>query len=213
MVLTKGDVTGGDPVLVRMHALNPLEDVLGIGPTGRRRTATRDGDHRRRGPRRGVPVLRDAADEADAAEDDDAPAHHRQTGLGAQILPRSGCTQLEPADRQSPTPQDRRARRLRPDHRRHPPDQRRRRMMAESESDDGLPRPEFDEPVEAADRGGAVLPATSPTTCCAGARAEIEAGGRHLEIWSRCPARWSCRQPSAWPAGCAISTATSRLAA
>ena len=29
-VLTKGDIAGGEPVLVRMHALDPLSDVLGI---------------------------------------------------------------------------------------------------------------------------------------------------------------------------------------
>jgi 3,4-dihydroxy 2-butanone 4-phosphate synthase / GTP cyclohydrolase II len=32
VVLTKGDLSGPAPVLVRMHALDPLEDVLGIGP-------------------------------------------------------------------------------------------------------------------------------------------------------------------------------------
>jgi 3,4-dihydroxy 2-butanone 4-phosphate synthase / GTP cyclohydrolase II len=31
VVLIKGDITTPEPVLVRMHALNPLEDVLGIG--------------------------------------------------------------------------------------------------------------------------------------------------------------------------------------
>src|SRR5574343_388990 len=31
VVLSKGDLTGDEPVLVRVHALNPLEDVLGIG--------------------------------------------------------------------------------------------------------------------------------------------------------------------------------------
>ncbi|MEJ2017904.1 MAG: 3,4-dihydroxy-2-butanone-4-phosphate synthase, partial [Maritimibacter sp.] len=33
IVLTKGDLTSDDPVLVRMHSLNPLEDALGIGPS------------------------------------------------------------------------------------------------------------------------------------------------------------------------------------
>jgi len=35
IALVKGDVTGGQPVLVRMHALNVLEDVLGESNKGR----------------------------------------------------------------------------------------------------------------------------------------------------------------------------------
>ena len=31
VVLTKGDLSGEAPVLARVHTLNPLEDVLGIG--------------------------------------------------------------------------------------------------------------------------------------------------------------------------------------
>ena len=34
VVLTKGDLTTADPVLVRVHSLNPLEDVLGVGGAG-----------------------------------------------------------------------------------------------------------------------------------------------------------------------------------
>ena len=33
--LTKGDIKSGDPVLVRMHALDPMLDILGVGPFGR----------------------------------------------------------------------------------------------------------------------------------------------------------------------------------
>lgn len=35
VVLVKGDITGDDPVWVRMHALNVLDDVLGDGQSGR----------------------------------------------------------------------------------------------------------------------------------------------------------------------------------
>jgi hypothetical protein len=36
IVLIKGDITGPDaPVLVRMHALDPLKDMVGTGPKGR----------------------------------------------------------------------------------------------------------------------------------------------------------------------------------
>ena len=34
IVLSKGDLTAPGPVLVRMHALDPLHDVLGIGGAG-----------------------------------------------------------------------------------------------------------------------------------------------------------------------------------
>ena len=35
IVLTKGNIKSGDPVLVRMHALDPMLDILGVGPFGR----------------------------------------------------------------------------------------------------------------------------------------------------------------------------------
>uniref|UniRef100_UPI002493C982 3,4-dihydroxy-2-butanone-4-phosphate synthase n=1 Tax=Pseudophaeobacter arcticus TaxID=385492 RepID=UPI002493C982 len=35
IVLTKGDLSGDEPVLVRMHALDPMLDVVGTGPNGR----------------------------------------------------------------------------------------------------------------------------------------------------------------------------------
>jgi 3,4-dihydroxy 2-butanone 4-phosphate synthase/GTP cyclohydrolase II len=41
VVLIKGDITTPDPVLVRTHALNVTEDVLGLGTTGK--TAPSDG--------------------------------------------------------------------------------------------------------------------------------------------------------------------------
>ena len=36
IALTKGDLSAPGPVLVRMHALDPLLDVVGLGPAGRR---------------------------------------------------------------------------------------------------------------------------------------------------------------------------------
>ena len=38
LALVKGDVASGDPVLVRMHAVNILEDLIGIGRNGNRRS-------------------------------------------------------------------------------------------------------------------------------------------------------------------------------
>jgi 3,4-dihydroxy 2-butanone 4-phosphate synthase / GTP cyclohydrolase II len=49
VVLTKGDLTGEAPVLVRVHALNPLEDVLGINPAGRAICRRRCGPSRPKG--------------------------------------------------------------------------------------------------------------------------------------------------------------------
>ena len=83
VVLTKGDLAAPGPVLVRMHALNPLEDVLGIGDDhvgdlqGAMRLIAAEG--------RGVVVLlRDTAMKLTEAEA--SPQTLRQYGLGAQIL-------------------------------------------------------------------------------------------------------------------------------
>ena len=35
IVLIKGDLTGDKPVLVRMHAMDPMLDIVGVGPRGR----------------------------------------------------------------------------------------------------------------------------------------------------------------------------------
>ena len=35
VVLSKGDLSGDDPVLVRMHSLDPMLDMIGTGPKGR----------------------------------------------------------------------------------------------------------------------------------------------------------------------------------
>jgi len=84
VVLTKGDLGAPGPVLVRMHQLNPIEDVLGIGADhagdlqGAMRLIAAEG--------RGVVVLlRDVTMKlplSDAA----SPQTLRQYGLGAQIL-------------------------------------------------------------------------------------------------------------------------------
>jgi 3,4-dihydroxy 2-butanone 4-phosphate synthase / GTP cyclohydrolase II len=41
LVLTKGDLTRPSPVLVRMHAIDPLDDLLAIHPDARTSCATR----------------------------------------------------------------------------------------------------------------------------------------------------------------------------
>jgi 3,4-dihydroxy 2-butanone 4-phosphate synthase/GTP cyclohydrolase II len=89
IVLTKGDLTGPDPVLVRMHAMNPLEDVLGIGPSDLTRAMQVIAE-----AGRGVVVLlRDTGMKLDT-DGKASPQKLRQYGLGAQILAALGITQM-----------------------------------------------------------------------------------------------------------------------
>ncbi len=99
VVLTKGDVTDGAPVLARTHALNALEDALGIGlqktdsgPTGKLPRAMEAIAAEGRGAvflfRQPRPKL------AGEMEDDDMPRTIKQTGLGAQIMQTMGLQQL-----------------------------------------------------------------------------------------------------------------------
>jgi len=93
IVLTKGDITGDDPVLVRMHALDPMLDIVGTGPVGR---ADEFGDAMRlvADAGRGVVVLlRDTSMKMDAGEDV-SPRTLRQYGLGAQILSSLGLSRI-----------------------------------------------------------------------------------------------------------------------
>ncbi len=92
IVLTKGDITTEEPVLVRMHALNPLEDVLGLGPSpacelpAAMKLIADEG--------RGVVVLlRDTEMKLDP-EGGASPKTLRQYGLGAQILAALGVQKL-----------------------------------------------------------------------------------------------------------------------
>ena len=93
IVLTKGDVTTADSVLVRMHSLNPLEDVLGLHPShaGQMPAAMKAIAAEGRGA---VVMLRDTA--MKLALDEEAHPHKlRQYGLGAQILAALGLHRIE----------------------------------------------------------------------------------------------------------------------
>ena len=92
IVLTKGDLSGDDPVLVRMHALDPMLDIIGTGPKGR---ADEFADAMRAIAQEGrgvVVLLRDTSMRLDAAEA--SPRILRQYGLGAQILSSLGLSRL-----------------------------------------------------------------------------------------------------------------------
>ena len=102
IALTKGDISGDNPVLVRMHAMDPMLDILGTGPRGRAnefREAMRLISEEGRGV---VVLLRDTSMKIDA-NDDISPKTLRQYGLGAQILSSLGLSKLELLTN-SPTP-------------------------------------------------------------------------------------------------------------
>ncbi|MGP9789867.1 3,4-dihydroxy-2-butanone-4-phosphate synthase [Roseinatronobacter sp. NSM] len=92
VVLIKGDITTPDPVLVRMHAFDPLLDMVGTGGTGR---AGEFSDAMRliAAEGRGVVVLlRDT--HMKMSSSDSSPQTLRQYGLGAQILSSLGLQDL-----------------------------------------------------------------------------------------------------------------------
>jgi 3,4-dihydroxy 2-butanone 4-phosphate synthase/GTP cyclohydrolase II len=90
VVLTKGDLSTPDPVLVRVHALNPLEDILGIGGTGDLPAAMRTIAAAGRGA---VILLRDTTMKM-VEEGEHSPQTLRQYGIGAQILSALGLSQI-----------------------------------------------------------------------------------------------------------------------
>ena len=94
IVLIKGDISGDAPVLVRMHAMDPMLDVVGIGPKGR---TAEFGDAMKRVEEegRGVCVLLRDTSMKMVAADDVSPQTLRQYGLGAQILSSLGLGQIE----------------------------------------------------------------------------------------------------------------------
>ncbi|SIN98372.1 3,4-dihydroxy 2-butanone 4-phosphate synthase / GTP cyclohydrolase II, partial [Rhodovulum sp. ES.010] len=92
VVLSKGDIASSEPVLVRMHALDPLQDVLGLGP--------HEPDELPRameiiaGEGRGVVVLLRDTTMKLAVDAEASPQTLRQYGLGAQILAALGLHRL-----------------------------------------------------------------------------------------------------------------------
>ncbi|MBF9051995.1 3,4-dihydroxy-2-butanone-4-phosphate synthase [Roseobacter sp. HKCCD9010] len=93
IVLIKGDITTPDPVLVRMHAFDPMLDVIGTGGTGR---AGEFGDAMTliAEEGRGVLVLLRDLHMKLTAEHEVSPQTLRQYGLGAQILSSLGLSDM-----------------------------------------------------------------------------------------------------------------------
>ncbi|MCK0149050.1 3,4-dihydroxy-2-butanone-4-phosphate synthase [Marivita sp. S6314] len=102
IVLTKGDLSGDDPVLVRMHALDPMLDVVGTGPNGRAHEFQHAMQVVGEAGRGVVVLLRDTSMKLDTG-DDVSPKTLRQYGLGAQILSSLGLSKLTLLTN-SPTP-------------------------------------------------------------------------------------------------------------
>ncbi len=93
IALIKGDIETDDPVLVRMHAMDPMLDVVGTGPKGRRNEFG-DAMNLIAEEGRGVLVLlRDVHMKIDAI-DDVSPQTLRQYGVGAQILSALGLSEI-----------------------------------------------------------------------------------------------------------------------
>ncbi|MCY4335588.1 MAG: 3,4-dihydroxy-2-butanone-4-phosphate synthase [Litoreibacter sp.] len=93
IALTMGDLSTDVPVLTRMHALNPIEDVLGLGPSpaNELRNAMRVIASEGRGA---VVLLRDTTMKL-VTDGEVSPQTLRQYGLGAQILAALGLNKLE----------------------------------------------------------------------------------------------------------------------
>ncbi|MFN4157510.1 MAG: 3,4-dihydroxy-2-butanone-4-phosphate synthase [Gemmobacter sp.] len=93
VMLIKGDISGPTPLLVRMHALDPMLDVLGLGGPGRSREF---GDAMRliAAEGRGVLVLLRDLHMKMVGDHEVSPQTLRQYGLGAQILSSLGIKEL-----------------------------------------------------------------------------------------------------------------------
>ena len=94
IALVKGDITTDEPVLVRMHALDPMLDVVGVGPKGRR---DEFGDAMKliADEGRGALVLLRDVHMKLHADEEASPQTLRQYGLGAQILSSLGLHKIE----------------------------------------------------------------------------------------------------------------------
>lgn len=93
IALVKGDITTPAPVLVRMHALDPMLDVVGAGHPGRRNEFSDAMGIIAAEGRGALVLLRDVHMKIDH-EDEVTPKTLRQYGLGAQILSSLGLHEI-----------------------------------------------------------------------------------------------------------------------
>ena len=93
VVMTKGDISTAEPLLIRVHALNALEDLLGLGakaPDELQRAMQIVAEE----GRGAIMLLRQPRPKLFFEEEDDAPRTIKRTGLGAQILSTLGIHEL-----------------------------------------------------------------------------------------------------------------------
>ena len=102
IVLSKGDLKGDNSILVRMHAMDPMLDIVGAGPRGRADEFGMAMEIIAKEGRGVVVLLRDTAMKIEK-NDNASPKTLRQYGLGAQILSSLGLSKLELLTN-SPTP-------------------------------------------------------------------------------------------------------------
>tara|TARA_B100001057_G_scaffold9526_1_gene8916 strand:- start:724 stop:1848 length:1125 start_codon:yes stop_codon:yes gene_type:complete len=102
IVLSKGDLKGDGAILVRMHAMDPMLDIVGAGPRGRADEFGMAMEIIAKEGRGVVVLLRDTAMKIEK-NDNASPKTLRQYGLGAQILSSLGLSKLELLTN-SPTP-------------------------------------------------------------------------------------------------------------
>ncbi|MDG1169988.1 MAG: 3,4-dihydroxy-2-butanone-4-phosphate synthase [Sulfitobacter sp.] len=94
VVLTKGDISTDAPVLVRTHAINALEDILGLGPSPADELPRAMQIIAEEG-RGAVLLFRDPYPKLRLeGEEDERPRTVKNTGLGAQILSTLGLNKL-----------------------------------------------------------------------------------------------------------------------
>ena len=94
ITLIKGDISTPEPVLVRMHAMDPMLDVVGTGPKGRRDEFS-DAMSLIAAEGRGVLVLLRDLHMKLGTDEESSPETLRQYGLGAQILSSLGIHEIE----------------------------------------------------------------------------------------------------------------------
>ncbi|MDF3413159.1 3,4-dihydroxy-2-butanone-4-phosphate synthase [Sulfitobacter sp. M57] len=93
VVLSKGDISSEAPVLVRTHAINALEDILGLGPSPADELPRAMQIIAEEG-RGAVLLFRDPYPKLRLDDEDEAPRTVKNTGLGAQILSTLGLKKL-----------------------------------------------------------------------------------------------------------------------
>ena len=93
IALIKGDITTPEPVLVRAHALNELEDVLGLGPGPSDELPLAMNIIADEG-RGAVLLFREPHPRLDFGEEDQTPKIVKRTGLGSQMMATLGLKDL-----------------------------------------------------------------------------------------------------------------------